>query len=140
MLNSDRLVEYLRLNCRTDVFWLDTVGRSGLQMLPTGFLEGRQVRRLLVVRSKIVGSTVHSQSVRGAESYSLLSSAETRTIASPALEEMLTNDDFLVVDDRAAVHLLFDDHNRFAFARAGLDSLNRYRFIRDMWWPTAERI
>ena len=139
MLNSDRLIEYLRLNCRTDVFWLDTVGRSGLQLLPAGFLEGRHVRRLCVVRLRVVGSTVRPESIPVPDPYSSLRDTETRTVSSPVLEEYLTDDDFLVVDDRAAVRLVFDDHNRFVFAHAGLELLDRYRFIRDTWWPTAER-
>jgi hypothetical protein len=139
MLNSDQLTEYLRLNCQTDVFWLTTVGRSGLQLLPAGFLEGRRLCRLHVVRSRVVGSTVHPAGVRVPDSCLFLRGAETRTLTSPILEEDLTDDDFLVVDDRAAVRLVFDDHNRFVFAHAGLELLDRYRFIRDTWWPIAER-
>jgi len=140
MLNRDQLTEYLRLNCHTDVFWLDTVGRSGCPLLPAGFLEGRQLRRLHVVRARVVGSTVRSGDVGVPDSYPSLASVETRIVASSTLEEDLTDDDFLVVDDRAAVRLVFDDHNRFVFAHAGLELLDRYRFIRDTWWPTAERM
>ena len=139
MLNGDQLTEYLNLNCHTDLFWLDTVGRSGLQLLPAGFLDSRHLRRLHVVRSRVVGSTVRSAGVRVPDPDPNPRGAETRTVTSSILEEDLTDDDFLVVDDRAAVRLVFDDHNRFVFAHAGLELLDRYRFIRDTWWPTAER-
>ena len=139
MLNNDRLSEYLTLNCHTDVFWLDTVGRSGLQLF-SGIPEGRRLRRLRVVRSRVVGSTVHVEGTHPPGSYSSLGDAETRTVASPTLEENLTEDDFLVVDDRVAVRLVYDDHNRFVCAYAGLESLHRYRFIIDTYWPTAQRM
>ena len=135
MLNSDRLTEYLRLHCRTDVFWLNTVGRSGVQLL----LAGIRVSRLCVVRTRVVGSTVHRGRVPVPGSYPSPMDTETRTVVSPLLEEYLTDDDFLVLDDRTAVRLVFDDHNRFVFAQAGLELLDRYRFIRDTWWPTAEQ-
>jgi hypothetical protein len=136
MLNSDRLTEYLRLHCRSDVFWLSTVGRSGVQVL----LPGVQVRRLCVIRTRVVGSTVHPGCIPVPGAHPSPTDIDTRILASPLLEEYLTDDDFLVVDDRAAVRLVFDDHNRFVFAHAGLELLDRYRFIRDTWWPTAERM
>lgn len=138
MLNGDRLTEYLRLHCRTDVFWLHTVGRSGVPLLPAGVLEGRRVRRLCVARSRVVGSTVHPHHVPAPDPGSSPERTETRTVASPVLEEYLTDDDFLVVDDRTAVRLVFDDHNRFVFAHAGPELLDRYRFIRDTWWPAGQ--
>lgn len=138
MLNCDRLVEYLRLSCRADVFWLDTVGRSGLELLPDGFPEGGRVRRLHVVRPNVVGSTVAEDNTCTPKSRSVRT-VDTRTVALSALEEWLTNDDFLLVDDSVVVRLVFDDHNRFLFARPGPELLDRYRFIRDTWWRTADR-
>ena len=135
MLTGDRLTEYLRQHCRTDVFWLHTVGRSGVQLN----LAGVRVRRLCVVRTRVVGSTVHPGRLPAPGPCPSPADTETRTVASPLLEEYLTDDDFLVVDDRTAVRLVFDDHNRFVFAHAGPELLDRYRFIRDTWWPTAER-
>ena len=139
MLNCDRLVEYVRLSCRRDVFWLDTVGRSGLELLPGGFPEGSHVRRLHVVRPGVVGSTVADENIWTRELRSFVRTVETRTVAMSALGEWLTNDDFLLVDDRAVVRLVFDDHNRFLFARPAPELLDRYRFVRDAWWRTADR-
>ena len=139
MLNCDRLVEYVKLSCRTDVFWLDTVGRSGLELLPGGFPEGSHVRRLHVVRPNVVGCTVADENICTQDVLSFTRTVQTRTVGLSALEEWLTNDDFLLVDDRAVVRLVFDDHNRFLFARPGLALLDRYRFVRDTWWRTADR-
>jgi hypothetical protein len=140
MLNGDQLAEYLRLTCHTDVFWLDTVGRIGLHLPIAAVLEDRRVRRLRVDRSGVVAWTVHSGDVQLGMLPALPGHIETRAVASPVLEAQLTNDDFLVVDDQAAVRLVFDDHNRFVYAaHVGRNLLNRYRFIQGIWWPTAKR-
>jgi hypothetical protein len=46
--------------------------------------------------------------------------------------------DFLIIDDRWVMRLLYDDHHRLAMGlMVAAGAIDRYRFVRDVFWSAA---
>lgn len=49
-----------------------------------------------------------------------------------------TDQDFLIIDDRWVIRLLYDDHHRLAIGLVeASNATDRYRFVRDVFWCAA---
>ena len=132
VINPGSLDTWIRRRCQRTLFHFTSQGDSYRAWASP--LTDRTVRRLCLLRHGQDGATSCP------EGATALAREEVRCLDRQRQPYPLegVDQDFLIIDDRWVIRLLYDDHHRLAIglieAAAAAD---RYRFVRDVFWCAA---